>query len=79
LVALKSRAEGNMKVRDLGVDEFKALIYEAVEEKLEELLGDPDQGLELEEKLKARLKRYLTTESKDVPVEKVARDLGLDW
>jgi hypothetical protein len=79
LVALKSRAEGNMKVRDLGVDEFKALIYEAVEEKLEELLGDPDQGLELEEKLKARLKRSLTTESKDVPVEKVARDLGLDW
>jgi hypothetical protein len=79
LVALKIRAEGNMKVRDLGVDEFKALIYEAVEEKLEELLGDPDQGLELEEKLKARLKRSLTTESKDVPVEKVARDLGLDW
>jgi hypothetical protein len=68
-----------MKVRDLGVDEFKALIYEAVEEKLEELLGDPDQGLELKEKLKVRLKRSLTTESKDVPVEKVAKDLGLDW
>jgi hypothetical protein len=79
VVALESRAEGNMKVRDLGVDEFKALIYEAVEEKLEELLGDPDQGLELKEKLKVRLKRSLTTESKDVPVEKVAKDLGLDW
>jgi vacuolar-type H+-ATPase subunit E/Vma4 len=68
-----------MKVKDLGVDEFKALIYEAVEEKLEEMLGDPDQGLELKEKLKARLKHSLSTRSQDIPVEKVAKDLGLDW
>ena len=31
-----------MKVRDLNVNEFKALVQEAIEEKLEELLGDPD-------------------------------------
>ena len=68
-----------MKVKDLGVDEFKALIYEAVEEKLEEMLGDPDQRLELKEKVKARLKRSLSTKSEDIPVEKVAKDLGLDW
>ena len=68
-----------MKVKDLGVDEFKALIYEAVEEKLEEMLGDPDQGLELKEKLKTRLQRSLSTKSQNVPLEKVAKDLGLDW
>ena len=79
LIALKSRVEDDMKVKDLGVDEFKALIYEAVEEKLEEMLGDPDQGLELKEKLKARLKRSLSTETQNVPVEKAAKDLGLDW
>jgi hypothetical protein len=76
---LESRVEGDMKVKDLGVDEFKALIYEAVEEKLEEMLGDPDQGLELKERLKARLKRSLSTRSQSIPVEKVAKDLGLDW
>jgi hypothetical protein len=79
LIVLESRVEGDMKVKDLGVDEFKALIYEAVEEKLEEMLGDPDQGLELKERLKARLKRSLSTRSQSIPVEKVAKDLGLDW
>ena len=79
LIALKGQVEDDMKVKDLGVDEFKALIYEAVEEKLEEMLGDPDQGLELREKLKTRLQRSLSTKSQNVPVEKVAKDLGLDW
>jgi hypothetical protein len=73
------KLDGDRLVRDLGVDEFKALIYEAVEEKLEEMLGDPDQGLELKERLKARLKRSLSTRSQSIPVEKVAKDLGLDW
>jgi vacuolar-type H+-ATPase subunit E/Vma4 len=68
-----------MKVKDLGVDEFKALIHEAVEEKLEEMLGDPDQGLELKEKLKVRLKHSLSAKAQAIPVEKVAEDLGLDW
>lgn len=68
-----------MKVKDLMVDEFKALIYEAVEKKLEEMLGDPDQGLELKAKLRARLQRSLSTKSQNVPIEKVAKDMGLDW
>ncbi|MBM3156420.1 MAG: hypothetical protein FJ004_03955 [Chloroflexi bacterium] len=68
-----------MKVKDLGIEEFKALIHEAVEEKLEEMLGDPDQGLELKEKLKVRLKNSLSATAQAIPVEKVAKDLGLDW
>ncbi len=68
-----------MKIKDLGVDEFKALIEEVVEEKLEEMLGDPDQGLELKPEVKKQLQRSLTAKAKGVPVEKVASDLGLEW
>lgn len=71
-----------MKIRDLDVDEFKALVQEAMEEKLEEILGDPDQGLELKDAVKRRLKRSLTATSRGergIPVEKVAKELGLEW
>ena len=44
-----------MKVRDLSVEEFKLLIREAVEEKLEEILGDPALGLELRDEVRGRL------------------------
>ena len=48
-----------MKVKELSVEQLKALIQEAVEEKLQEVLGDPDQGLELKEDIKKRLKHSL--------------------
>ena len=48
-----------MKVKELSVEQLKALIQEAVEEKLQEILGDPDQGLELKEDVKERLRRSL--------------------
>ena len=48
-----------MKVKELSVEQLKALIQEAVEEKLQEVLGDPDQGLELREDIKERLRRSL--------------------
>ena len=68
-----------MKIKDLGVDEFKALIEEVVEEKLEEMLGDPDQGLELKTEVKKRLERSLSSKAQGVPVAKVAQELGLEW
>lgn len=68
-----------MKVRDLGVDEFKALIQEAVEEKLEEMLGDPDQGLELQQKVRERLQRSLSAKGGGIPAEDVAKEMGLEW
>lgn len=49
-----------MKVKELSVEQLKALIQEAVEEKLQEILGDPDQGLELRENVKERLRRSLS-------------------
>ncbi len=50
-----------MKVKELSVEQLKTLIQEAVEEKLQEVLGDPDQGLELRGDIKERLRRSLAT------------------
>lgn len=71
-----------MKVKELSVEQLKALIQEAVEEKLQEILGDPDQGLELKEDVKERLRRSLAAvESGDegIPIGQVAKEVGLEW
>lgn len=71
-----------MRVKDLDVNEFKALIQEAIEEKLEEVLGDPDLGLELKDKFKKRLERSLAATARGergIPVEEVAKEAGLEW
>ena len=69
-----------MKVKDMNVEELKALIQEAVEEKLEEILGDPDLGLELREEVKERLSRSLAAIQADeegIPVDEVINQAGL--
>jgi hypothetical protein len=51
-------------------------------QKLEEMLGDPDEGLELREEIKARLRRSLEAErrgAKGIPAQEVAAQLGLEW
>jgi hypothetical protein len=42
-------------VGELTVDELKEIVQEAVEQKLTELLSDPDEGLGLREEIEARL------------------------
>ena len=71
-----------MKVKDLSSEELKALVWEAVEEALIELLGDPDQGLELREEIQERLKRSLERlkrEERGIPAEEAAKRAGLNW
>jgi signal recognition particle GTPase len=71
-----------MKVKELTVEQFKGLIQEAIEEKLEELVGDPDLGLELREEIEERLHSSLAARQngqKGVPIDEVARQAGLDW
>jgi hypothetical protein len=61
-----------MKVKELTVEEFKSLIQEAIEEKLEEIIGDPDLGLELREEIKERLRSSLAAMQggeKGIPIE----------
>ncbi len=69
-----------MKVKDLSVEEFKSLIEEAVEEKLEEILGDPDLGLELREEVKGRLNRSLAViqaGEEGIPIDDIISQAGL--
>jgi len=69
-------------VAELTVDELKYIIQEAMEQKLSEMFGDPDEGLELREEIKARLRRSLEAERRGVrgiPAQEVAAQLGLEW
>jgi hypothetical protein len=71
-----------MKVKELTVEEFKILIQETIEQKLEEIIGDPDLGLELREEIKERLRSSLAAKQggeKGIPIDEVARQAGLDW
>jgi len=71
-----------MKVKELTVEQLKTLIKEAIEEKLEEVIGDPDLGLELREEIQERLRGSLAamqSGEKGIPIDRVARQAGLDW
>ncbi|MGQ0809891.1 MAG: hypothetical protein ACT4OO_01520 [Nitrospiraceae bacterium] len=67
-----------MKVSDLSLDELKELIQGIMDERLRELLGDPDLGGELGEQVRARLKASLTTTER-VSGDELAEKLGLRW
>jgi len=70
-----------MKVAELTVEELRALIEDTVDARLEELMGDPDDGLELREEFEERLRSSLAAAErgeKRVSMEEVARRLGLD-
>ena len=64
-----------MKVTDLTIDELKKLIREAVDEKLKEILLDPDNGLELRDEVEQRLKASLASKER-IPLEEVKKRLG---
>ena len=69
-------------VKDLTIEEFKAVIGEVVEEKLRELLTDPDAGLTLRPEIEARLRQQLQNpelEGESIPAAEVARRWHLEW
>ncbi|MBI1941756.1 MAG: hypothetical protein HYS33_09655 [Acidobacteria bacterium] len=69
-------------VKDLTIDELKAVIGEVVEEKLRELLTDPDRGLALRPEVQERLLRDLQEpqpEGENIPAADLARRRGLEW
>lgn len=67
-----------MKVSDLTPEELRILVAGIVDDRLRELLGDPDLGLPLGEATRARLKESLAV-SQRVTGEEVAEKLGLRW
>ncbi len=69
-------------VKDLSVEELKALIGEVVEEKLREILNDPDAGLALRPEIRERLLRDLQEpqgEGRNISAAELARRRGLEW
>ena len=62
-------------------DELRDLIESCVEEKLLELLGDPDEGLEVRHSLKTRLlkqRKAVAAGERGRPLKDVARELRLE-
>lgn len=69
-------------VAEMTVDELRSLIENIIEDKLAELVRDPDHGLELREEFKQRLRRTLEAEKQGVPgipAEEVAKEFGVPW
>jgi hypothetical protein len=69
-------------VRELSVEELKVLIGYTVEQKLEELLGDPDCDLHLQPDIEKRLRQSLEkTRSGEpgIPIDEVLKQTGLKW
>ena len=56
-----------MNIKDLTVEQFKALIEAIVEAKLEEILGDPDKGLEVREEIIEKLITQKDFQEKEDP------------
>lgn len=60
------------KTKDLTIEELEYLI----EQKILEVLGDPDSGLELKPEFKEELERRLKTPSRMIPHEQVVKIVG---
>ena len=67
-----------MKLADISQKDFKALVNGIVDDRLCELLGDPDLGLPLDESVRARLKESLASSDR-VTGDDIAEQLGLRW
>jgi len=62
------------KVKDLGFDDLEQVI----EQKMLEMLGDPDSGLQLKEEFKENLRECFKKQPKRIHYEKVLKEFGQD-
>lgn len=67
-----------MDLAQLSPTQLKELVRGIVDDRLRELLGDPDLGLQLSEELRARLKESLSSTER-LSGEDLAGQLGLRW
>jgi len=69
------------KVAEMTADELKEIIEAVVEQKLLELLGDPDEGMALRKSVRERLlrqKRSVAKGERGVSLEEIVHKLGLE-
>jgi hypothetical protein len=67
-----------MNLADLSQEDFTKLVTALVDDRLCDLLGDPDLGLPLDETVRARLKESLAS-SERITGDEIAEQLGLRW
>ena len=67
-----------MELSSLTQEQLRELVRGLVDDRLRELIGDPDLGLELGEHLRARLKASLSSTQR-LSGQDVAEALGLRW
>jgi hypothetical protein len=67
-----------VSLQDLTAEQLKELVKGLVDDRLRELLGDPDLGLPMGEALRERLKRSLAAAER-ISGDEVAAKLGLRW
>lgn len=67
-----------MNISDLSLDELKELVNGMVDDRLRDLLGNPDLGLTLGEDVRARLKASFSATTR-LTGDEVAERLGLGW
>jgi hypothetical protein len=67
-----------MELSSLSFEQIRELVRGLVDDRLRELIGDPDLGLELGETLRARLKASLAKADR-LSGEELADKLGLRW
>jgi hypothetical protein len=67
-----------MDLSSLSPEQLKEFVRGLVDDRLRELIGDPDLGLQLSDALRARLKASLANTER-VSGEEVADKLGLRW
>ena len=71
----------SVTVAQMSKDELKEMIEVTIEQKLLELLGDPDEGLEIRKSIRERLlrqKKEVAAGERGEPFEDVVRRLGLE-
>ncbi|MEW6247112.1 MAG: hypothetical protein AB1555_10425 [Nitrospirota bacterium] len=71
-------SDPSLKLSDLTLVELKELVQGLVDDRLRELLGDPDLGLQLGEAVRARLKASLASTAR-ISGDEIADKLGLKW
>ncbi|HEU4684096.1 MAG TPA: hypothetical protein VFS39_06310 [Nitrospira sp.] len=67
-----------MDLSSLSPQQFKELVRGIVDDRLRELVGDPDLGMPMGESLRARLKDSLL-DGRRLSGEEIAEQLGLHW
>ncbi len=71
----------SVTVAEMSKDELREMLEITVEQKLLELIGDPDEGLEIRKSVRERLarqKKAVAAGERGEPFDDVVRRLGLE-